>query len=335
MRKVRVKLPKAQMGGSYPGTPGSTSPVLAPDRYASGKKDKDSVKTNSTLKPAEREHSNLEAELGETVLTNLAEGGIPEFYKVSGKRHSKGGTPLNLPEDSFIFSRDKKLKIKDKDILAQFGKKVGKKGKKAFLPSEVSKQYDINKYRQILADPTSDKLQIETAEQMIQNYTLKLGGLAMVQESMKGFPKGIPAAAMPYLDHIGINPEGLIQPPAQQGAPQEAMPQEAMKSGGASGKRRVKVTMPQYQKGGGTSSTSSRTTKSQNIPKGSVKWDVGADGYDESQVQKGDYVLENGSWRKYTGNKSAKSKYEGTPVDQLNPKLGESAEAYGLSLIHI
>ena len=48
------------------------------------------VEVNRTLKPTTKENATLEAEKGETVVTNLAQGGIPEFYTVGGKRHSAG-----------------------------------------------------------------------------------------------------------------------------------------------------------------------------------------------------------------------------------------------------
>jgi len=63
------------------------------------------IKINSTLQPSPREEATLEAERGETVVTNLQHEGIPEFYTIGGKPHSRGGTPLNLPENSFIFSK--------------------------------------------------------------------------------------------------------------------------------------------------------------------------------------------------------------------------------------
>ena len=181
------------------------------------------ISVSGTLKPTDRENATLEAEKGETVVTQLDQansGGIPEFYTIGGKPHSQGGTPLNLPPDSFIFSKDRKMKVTDPDILAQFGKTVPKKGKKWFTPAELSKQYDINKYRKILADPNSDFYQIDTAKKMIENYNLKLGSLAMVQESMKGFDNGIPGIAMPYLEHAGIDPMSLF--PQQGGTPQES-----------------------------------------------------------------------------------------------------------------
>ena len=175
------------------------------------------IKINRTLKPTSRDNATLEAELGETVVTNLQGDGIPEFYKIGGKPHSRGGTPLNLPESSFIFSKDNKLKIKEPDVLNMFGK-TGKAAKKGYTPADISKEYDINTYREILANPFSDKLQRETAELMIKNYNLKLGSLALVQESMKGFDAGIPELAQAYMESVGIAPEDLLlsEPPAEE-----------------------------------------------------------------------------------------------------------------------
>ena len=61
------------------------------------------VRVNSTLQPVPREEANLEAERGEVAVLPT-KGGVPDTFKIGGERHSKGGTPLNLPSDSFIFS---------------------------------------------------------------------------------------------------------------------------------------------------------------------------------------------------------------------------------------
>ena len=205
------------------------------------------IKVNRTLKPTSKENATLEAELGETVITNLQGEGIPEFYKIGGKPHSKGGTPLNLPANSFIFSKDKSLYIKDEDILKMFGKTPKKKG---YSPAELSKSFDLNKYREILIDPNADKKSKETAEMMIKNYNLKLGSLALVQESMKGFEDGIPAVALPYLDHMQINPTDLLGP---QNAPGQGLQQ--FKGGGS--------YVPKYQMAGQFDPTSPEVQEEQ------------------------------------------------------------------------
>ena len=54
-----------------------------------------------------------------------------------------------------LISKDKKLAIKDPEVLKMFGKTVGKKGPKKFVPAELSKQYDLNKYREVLQQKRS------------------------------------------------------------------------------------------------------------------------------------------------------------------------------------
>ncbi len=95
------------------------------------------VAVNKTLGPVDRSEANLEAEEGETVVTDLNGGGIPQQYNIGGKRHSAGGTPLNLPEDSFIFSRDKGMRIKDEKIQKMFGMAPSKSG---YAPAEIAKK---------------------------------------------------------------------------------------------------------------------------------------------------------------------------------------------------
>lgn len=176
-------------------------PVMA------GKLSAPDIEVNSTLKPVPREDANLEAEKGE-VAALPTKSGIPDTFKIGGKRHHSGGTPLNLPSDSFIFSDTAAMRIKDPTILAQFGMSVKGAG---YTPAEIAKKYDVNQFKKVLADPDSEKLQKATAEMMIGNYNLKLAKLAILQESMKGFPQGIPAVAMPYIEEMGIDPAQFVQ----------------------------------------------------------------------------------------------------------------------------
>jgi hypothetical protein len=51
-----------------------------------------------------REDANIEAEGGETVLSDLNNNGQFGLYDIKGPRHSGGGVPMFLPEQSFIYS---------------------------------------------------------------------------------------------------------------------------------------------------------------------------------------------------------------------------------------
>ena len=258
MKRVKItKLPTMkQGGGSYgPQTPpkdNTSSP--GPGSYHGGNTPE--IKVKNVLQPTDRENANLEAEKGETVITNLQGEGIPEFYVIDGKPHSRGGSPLNLPPNSFIFSVDRKLAIKDKDVLQMFSKPA----KGSYTPAELSKTFDLNKYRQILLDPTADKIQIETAELMIKNYMLKLGALALAQESLKGFPDGIPAIAQAYMEKANISPEELLPQPEEDMVEEMPPPaaitegseeQKALaRYGGTQGLRKVRVSLPKFNKAG-------------------------------------------------------------------------------------
>ena len=174
------------------------------------------------LKQVPRDEANLEAEKGETAFGDINGDGFTEHMLIGGKRHSQGGTPLNLPDGTFIFSDTASMKIKDPEILAKFGKKKG-----SYTPAELAKPYDLNKYRKILEDPNSDKIDKKSAELMIKNINLKLGALALAQESKKGFPQGIPEVARPYMEEMGIREEDLIP---QQPQPEAQVNQQAMQN---------------------------------------------------------------------------------------------------------
>lgn len=207
LRKVKIKaVPKARTGYQVQGS-------LANDVPAWGGADYNAyigmpnAKVNKTLTAVPREAANLEAEGGETVVGNIDGSMMPSFYTIEGPRHSNGGVPLNLPDDSFIFSDTKSMKITDPALLKMFNLAQKKGG---YTPAEMSKKFDINNYRKILQDPNTDKIARKTAEMMIKNYTMKLGALALAQESKKGFPQGVPLIAQPYMEANGIKEEDIM-----------------------------------------------------------------------------------------------------------------------------
>jgi len=150
---------------------------------------------SKTIQRSPRNISSIEAEGGETLVRNQPDGSITQF-DINGASHANGGVPLAAKPGDFIFSKTKKMEIGG-PILEAFGKSVNTK--KKYSPAVLAKQYDINKFQAILADPESDKLQKKTASLMIDNFTKKLGGLAFVQEAKKGFPNGVPQLAQQAL----------------------------------------------------------------------------------------------------------------------------------------
>lgn len=188
-----------------------------------GKISQKPTEVRNTLQPVAREGANLEAEKGETAVVNI--DGMPAHFKIGGKRHSQGGTPLNLPDNSFIFSDTSKMKIKDPNVLAQFGMAPKKGG---YTPAEIAKKYDLNKFRKILADPNTEDLERKTAEMMIANYNEKLAKLALAQESIKGFPQGIPVIAMPYIDAMQMDSSTFLPAQAEEQMEGENQPDADM-----------------------------------------------------------------------------------------------------------
>jgi len=166
-----------------------------------------------TMSPVPRDEANIEAERNETIVFPDQDGTV-SHAKIGGKRHYQGGTPLNVPDGSFVFSDYNKMKIKNKDVLQNIFNMNPKKGA---TPADIAKKYEIETYKQILKDPWADPMDKKTAQLMLENNMKKLGQLALIQESMKGFPDGIPAIAQPLFG------SDIAQ---GQPSPQDQMPSE-------------------------------------------------------------------------------------------------------------
>ena len=110
-----------------------------------------------------RSQANLEAEKGETALTDLDNDGVHELHTIGGNRHSSGGTPLQLPPQSFIFSDTAKMKFSPAE-LAELGIESTKKQ----TPAWASKKHPLNKFIQDMDDEHSDNITNETSELMLQ-----------------------------------------------------------------------------------------------------------------------------------------------------------------------
>ncbi len=175
-----------------------------------------------TMGPVPREEANIEVELGEVVVGDTNQDGFLELFTFTGKPHSKGGTPVNIPPGSFIFSNTKKLFIKDETLLKELFGLPPRKG--GYAPAEIAKKYQINEYVEKLRNADSDALTKRTAQTVLDKNLEKLGELALVQESMKGFPDGIPSIALPAAAKMGLTTESLKDMKAQQS--QQEMPQQ-------------------------------------------------------------------------------------------------------------
>lgn len=199
----------------------------------------------NTISAVPREEANIEAEGGETVIGDINNDGFLEHSKIVGKRHTKGGVPLNVAPGSFIFSDTKKLKIKDPEVLSIFG--VTKFDKGGVTPAKIAQKYPMNNYMNILKDETTDPITKRTASQMLKNNLEKLGMLALVQESMKGFPDGIPAIAQSVMAGL----QGQQAPGQEQGEGVEHEVMEGREAAGEEGQMRY-GGMAMYQKAGTT-----------------------------------------------------------------------------------
>jgi hypothetical protein len=207
MIKVRIKkVPQAKTGYQVQGALVNDVPAMGGADY-NAYIGKPKLIASKYITAVPRDEANLEAEGGETVYGDINGDGMPEQQIIKGPRHSAGGVPLNLPEDTFIFSDTRGMLIKDPNVLSMFGK-TGKG--KSFTPAELAKQYDIQKYRKILEDPDTDAIERKSAELMMKKYVIKLGCLALAQESMKGFPQGIPAVAKPCMEARGLTEEQIL-----------------------------------------------------------------------------------------------------------------------------
>jgi hypothetical protein len=214
-RKVKVtSLPQAGYGGTQNAKAvnqlyGNSAYMM--NMFNGATKGEPQEEYGQTLGPDPRSISVLEAEKGETLVRKGTNSTIPEFFKIGGKRHSEGGTPLagdKATPDSFIYSDTKAMKIKDPAILESFGFAAKKGG---YTPAKISKKFDLNnkELREGLYSET-DPLRKKTAVMMADNYISNLGKLALVQESQKGFPQGVPEIAMPYMDKVGLDPAQFL-----------------------------------------------------------------------------------------------------------------------------
>ena len=170
-----------------------------------------------SLGPVNKKVANVEAEKGETVVTNMSRGlnNIYEMYGIGGKKHSQGGTPLALPTEnkesdgsSFIFSDSKKMLVKDKNVLEYFGVKSDKPMTFADISKTFMKR--VNDSKGILINPDSDDVAKRSAEMTMDNTAFKIAALKLLQESKKGFKDGLPNGTEAFFDKLKVNPQEMF-----------------------------------------------------------------------------------------------------------------------------
>lgn len=195
---------KMQQGGITMGDQRNYGLVTNP--FLDGGNDSEPDNIRYSLSSVPREVANLEAEGGETVLTDLNDDGQFGLYNITGPRHSSGGVPMYLPEQSFVFSDTPKMKF-GKETLSEFGIN----SKKKMTPAKVSKKFGLNKFFGVINDEDTDKIGLKSAELMIAKNGGNLSKLAFAQESKKQFSDGVPVTAHPYLISQGIDPIEFTQ----------------------------------------------------------------------------------------------------------------------------
>jgi hypothetical protein len=154
-----------------------------------------------SLSSVPRDKANIEAEGGETVLTDLNNDNQFGLYNITGPRHSKGGVPMFLPEQSFIYSDTDKMRFNQEELT-----EYGIETKLKMTPAQVSKRYDLNKYYGTMKDQFADEITARSSEIMLKKNMMGLSKLAFGQELKKKFDDGVPLAAHPYLVSIGEDP---------------------------------------------------------------------------------------------------------------------------------
>ena len=190
---------KMKYGGNVTGDQFDYGLVTSPQNYYNGVNSDENVRYSLSSVP--RDKANIEAEGGETVLTDLTNDGAFGLYNITGPRHSKGGVPMFLPEQSFIYSDTDKMKVTKEEMA-----KYGIESKNKMTPAKLSKRFGLNEYYASMNNEFADDIQIRSVEMMLNKNMHKLSELAFLQESKKKFEDGVPLAAHPYLVRQGIDP---------------------------------------------------------------------------------------------------------------------------------
>jgi hypothetical protein len=168
---------KMQQGGSTMGQQENYGLVTNPYLDGGSNSDSNSDSVRYSLSSVPKDIANIEAEGGETVLTDLNNDGQFGLYNINGPRHGSGGVPMFLPEQSFVYSDTSKMKF-GKETLSEFGIS----SKKKMTPAKVSKKFPLNKYFGVMNNDDTDKIGLKSAELMIAKNGGQLSKLSFAQE---------------------------------------------------------------------------------------------------------------------------------------------------------
>ena len=154
-----------------------TSNAPARDSYT------DNNEVTTSVKAVPREDATIEAEKGEYIFSKQG------LYKIEGKKHSQGGTPLAAKGGEFIFSAHRDMSI-DPQLQKEAGlKKFSGKALADNTPAKVlERNVDVKEYnrlKSILENPKSDAVTKKTAQFMLEKMDLKIQVIAKLQESNK------------------------------------------------------------------------------------------------------------------------------------------------------
>lgn len=147
----------------------------------------------------------IEAEKGEVLLTyDSSSDKYPRIYYIRGKKHSEGGTNLDIPEGSFVFSDSNKLKISNKELLDIFDEKKPK------TPAEIAKKYLFNdSVADLERGDIYDVFRKNAAINDIDNKVGKLALLGIIQELYKG--NDVPSFAVNYFKSKNIDINAVVE----------------------------------------------------------------------------------------------------------------------------
>jgi hypothetical protein len=204
--------PNSPFKGYYPNVnPFGVSPRYNPSSMDLMYKQMSSEGINTTIKPIDEDKANIEAEKDEVLLTFKPTG--LALHNIKGKLHSKGGTPLNVPDGSFIFSNDKDMSLSKEEIETFKLGSYQKGGLIKNTPASVLKRAVDLKHNNRMIDTlenSKNSAEKTTAMKMLEKYQKTIGNIAALQEIRKDVE--IP----PFATLITDSPEVRLQKDNQQ-----------------------------------------------------------------------------------------------------------------------